>query len=289
MSPSHLTAARLRDLEARLTNRDLTILHRVAVLRFVSGAQLTRLYFTDSDSAAATARAARRALLRLTRLSALERLPRVVGGVRAGSAGFIYRLGVVGQRLAITRGWHSNRRTRRSATVPGTMFLHHCLEVAELHVRLIEAERSGRFELLELSAEPTCWRTYGGFGAGGFILKPDSYVRLGVGEFEDSYFIEVDRATEGSRAISRQLERYVAYATSGMEQATRGVFPKTLWLAPSPERVAVIAACIGRVRPESRELFAVALFADAVSVVSDTAGEISGDDTRQRPGSTVYL
>lgn len=260
----YATAALARDLAAQLTRRDLAILRSVLELRFVSGDQLARMHFAGSDP-----RAARRTFLRLARLDILERLPRVVGGVRAGSAGYVYRLGLAGQRLALQRGWIPERRRRRSR-VPGALFLSHALAVAELHSQLIEADRSGSLELLELSAEPACWRSYSGIGAQASTLKPDSYVRLGSGDFEDSYFIEVDMGSEGSRALLRQLRAYAAYFESGKEQAERGVFPKTLWLAPDEQRVTAIEDCVRLLPREDRELFQTTLFADAISVVSNT-------------------
>lgn len=266
MTARYLTTAAMRALTARVSDHDLTILEHVATLRFLSGDQLTRLCFADTDDPAVNGRAARRALLRLTRLGVLERLPRSIGGVRAGSAGFVYRLDNAGQRLAIAHGWQPNARRRRSL-VPGSLFLLHTLQVAELHTRLIESERSRRFELLELRAEPFCHRPYNGLGTQASVLKPDSFVRLGIGPYEDSFFIEVDRGTEGSRTIDRQLAVYLAYHASGHEQAKHGVFPKTLWLTTSQQRAAVIADCVQRLRPEQRELFQVALFEDALSVM----------------------
>ncbi|MGE5281085.1 MAG: replication-relaxation family protein [Chloroflexota bacterium] len=272
MSAHYATAAVMRQLHRRLTEHDYAILRSVSELRFVTGSQLTRMHFAGGFDALASARAARRALLRLTHLGCLERLPRQVGGARAGSAGFVYRLGLAGQRLAVERGWQPKRRTRRSQT-PGTSFLAHALQVAELHTLLTEADRSRRVELLELRAEPACWRSYGGVGAKSVVLKPDSYLRLGAGEYEDSYFIEVDMGTEGSRAIERQLQRYLDYAASGVEQAERGVFPKVLWLVPDGQREGVIGAAIGRLPGVVRELFQAALFADIMRVVSDTSNE----------------
>lgn len=266
MSGRYLTATVVRDLATKLTARDLAVLQKVSDLRFVSGSQLTRLCFMQSDDQAANARAARHALLRLTRLGVLARLPRQVGGVRAGSAGFVYYLGLAGQRLAVARGWQPERRGRRSL-MPGSLFLRHSLAIAELHTRLIEGDRSKRFELLELTAEPLCYRTYDGIGGQPVTLKPDSYVRLGLGPYEDSYFIEVDRGTEGSRALRGQLERYVAYFQSGAEQAKRGVFPRTLWLTMTAERVGVIEGCVARQPMDVQTLFAVAEFDQALHVM----------------------
>jgi hypothetical protein len=265
MSGRYLTAAALRELENRLTEHDLSVLQRVSDLRFVTGDQLTRLHFADTDDQATNGRAARRALLRLTRLGALKRLPRQVGGVRAGSAGFVYHLGLGGQRLAL--GWQPERRRRRSL-VPGTLFVRHSLQVSELHTRLVEADRSRRFELLELSGEPSCWRSWDGFVAQRQTLKPDSYARLGAGAYEYSYFIEIDRGTEGSRTIVRQMGVYIDYHASGIEQQSRGVFPLVLWLAPDSKRVAAIEDSVERLPRADRELFQVARFDQAIEAVA---------------------
>jgi Replication-relaxation len=256
MRRRYLTSDRLRELAAGLSERDLAVIRELAALRFLSGAQVTRLCF------AANVRAARRALLRLTRLGLLDRLPRQLGGVRAGSGGYIYQLAPAGQRLSIERGWLRPRRVR-PPLIPGRLFAAHALAVAELHIRLVEGERASQYELLERTAEPACWRS-----ADGALLKPDSYLRLGVGAFEDSYFVEVDLGSEGSAAIERQLERYLAYARSGREQAERGVFPKVLWLAPDAERTRALAEVIARFAPSEPELFAVARFDDALNVIS---------------------
>lgn len=267
MTRRYLTASRHRELAAQLVARDLDVLRYVSELRFVSGAQLTRLCFADSADAATNQRAARRALLRLVRLGLLERLPRQVGGVRAGSAGFVYALGLGGQRLAHERSWQPERRRRRSLA-PGTLFLRHALQIAELHTLLTESDRSRRIELLELVAEPSCWRSYDGLGGQRQTLKPDSYARLGVGAFEDSYFFEIDRGTEGSRAITRQLQLYAAYYASGQEQVARGVFPRVLWLTPDEPRVEMIAGCVQQLPIAQRKLSQIARFEQALDLLT---------------------
>jgi hypothetical protein len=253
----------MRELSGQLTERDFAVLKRVSALRFVTGSQLTRMHFTGSPSSAAQTRAARRALLRLVRLGCLERLPRQVGGARSGSAGFVYRLGQAGQRLAVERGWRPDGH-RRQSHVPGTLYLGHALQVAELHTLLVQADHSAKVELLALESEPACWRSYGQR----VTLKPDSYARLGAGDFEDSYFIEVDMGTEGSRTLERKLGEYLAYEASGREQAERGVFPKTLWLTPDAKRASAIEGCILRLPHSAHELFQVALFTNATQVIT---------------------
>jgi hypothetical protein len=144
----------------------------------------------------------------------------------------------------------------------------HTLHIAELHTRLIEGERSGRFELLTLDGEPSCHRIYDGLGGQRLYLKPDSYVRLGIGPYEDSYFIEVDRGTEGSRALCEQLQRYVIYYQTGREQRERGVFPKVLWTATTAERMQAIEDCVARLPMNARALFAATEFDQALSIIT---------------------
>lgn len=270
----YLTAQVMDDLASRLMPRDLAVLKSVSDLRFVTGLQLARMHFAGEGDGASRARAARRALLRLVRLDCLVRLPRVVGGVRAGSAGFTYCLGLAGQRLAMNFGWLRVGRGRRSRS-PGLAFLDHCLQVAELHTRLVEADRAHRLELLELSAEPACWRQLRRIGSRQ-ILKPDSFVRVGVGEWEFSYFIEVDRGTEGSRTIDRKLQDYLAYEASGAEQREYGVFPKVLWTVPDSARAGVIAVEIEQLAGRGRELFGVSLFDGVVNDLTQVATQEKG-------------
>jgi hypothetical protein len=266
MTARYMTTAAVQALEARLTERDIAVLKSVSGLRFMSGAQLARMYFDGADQ-----RTARGALLRLVRLDVLARLPRAVGGVRAGSGGFVYHLGLAGYRVAMERGWQPMRRRRRSL-VPGTLFLAHSLQVAELHTLLIEADRSGRLELLELAAEPACWQSYTGNRGQAATLKPDSFGRFGVGDFEDSYWFEVDMGTEGGGAIDRQLRRYLDYQASGLIQAERGVFPRVLWLTPSPERAEAIGECIERLPKTGHEPFTAAPFADLITTLTGPQG-----------------
>jgi Replication-relaxation len=262
----YLTRHASHRLAQQLSVRDWQVLRYVSALRFASGAQLARLCFVDGGQP--DTRAARRSLLRLVQLGILDRLPRAIGGVRAGSAGFVYRLGLGGHRLAAFKGWLPEHWRRRSQ-VPGLLFVRHTLAIAELHTRLIECERSGRVELLALDAEPLCHRYCNGLDGQRVILKPDSYARLGLGPYEDSYFIEVDRATRGSRALTDQLQRYVAYYRTGREQAARGVFPKTLWLTTDAERVRVIADCIASLPTDAQTLFQVTQFDQALAVMTD--------------------
>jgi hypothetical protein len=153
------------------------------------------------------------------------------------------------------------------------LFLAHRLEVAELHVRLVEAERAGKLELLELVAEPACHRTIVGLG-NQRLLKPDSFVRLGLGPWECSWFLEVDRGSEGSGTVQRKLKEYLHYEASGVEQQARGVFPKVLWTVPDEARGEVLRREIDQLSGTGRELFAVSLLQEAVEAVVSLNGDM---------------
>jgi hypothetical protein len=123
MTRRYLTNDRLRELAGSLSERDLALIREIAALRFLSGTQAARLCFTAQEPSARV-RAARRTLLRLTRFGLLDRLPRQLGGARAGSDGYVYQLDAAGQRLSIERGWLPKRRVRRPL-IPGHLFLRH--------------------------------------------------------------------------------------------------------------------------------------------------------------------
>ena len=90
----------------------------------------------------AGARICRRVLARLTDERLLARLQRRVGGVRAGSASFVYALGPIGRRLL---------DERHRYTEPSQLFLDHTLAVADAHIAIVQADRDGRLEDQELS------------------------------------------------------------------------------------------------------------------------------------------
>jgi hypothetical protein len=251
-----VTTARVQWLAAHLSDRERAVLGSLRRLQVATSAQLERLHFAD-----VTARQARAVLASLVERRLIARLPRQVGGVRAGSAGYIYVLDVAGQRLNPTGG----RRVQRPWPV-GTPFLAHTLAVSELYVRLMEAERQGQaaLRLGEFHTEPACWRSFAAPSAGRVTLKPDAEVTLGLGRFEDRWFIEVDRATESRSTLDRKLGCYLRYWQSGQEQARTGIFPKVLWIVPDSARVDLLVDGCGRLPVAAWPLFTVATEADAV-------------------------
>jgi hypothetical protein len=263
---SRITPARVAWVMERLGPRDLAIIQSLARVRVASAQQLQRLHFFSS-SPLSNARSARATLARLAQWRVLSRLERRVGGVRSGSASYVYALDGVGQRILDGARPIGGSRFRRPWT-PSVSFVDHTLAVTELYVRLVEAERDGLLQVLAFDAEPACWRSFNGSGGEVVMVKPDAYSVLGVGEFEEHAFIEVDRGTESSQALRVKFDRYRAYWVSGREQRTKDVFPRVVWLVPDSGRQRQLVDIAGRQPAEAWQLFKVGLFEDAVSALT---------------------
>lgn len=266
--PSHLSSPHGPALRCRLSDRDLSVLQTLGKVRLMTGAQIQRLQIAEG-SAATRSRRARALLQRLTDLKLVVRLGRRVGGVRAGSSGFIYGLSGRGQAMLGLDGPCGGRHRRVWEVSPS--FGDHVLCVSELYVSLVEAERAGALELLDFDAEPACWRRFPGSQGQAVTLKPDAFVNLGLGEYERSAFIEVDMGTESAPTITRKCAVYVEYWQAGVEQRERGVFPSVLWLASSQRGAERIAEVVNRLPDDARRLFEVTLQPDAVITLTTTA------------------
>ncbi len=270
-----LTLAELVALGAGLSDRERTAILSVAQLRLMTHAQLAALLSLDgtNGTAISAARAQRRILARLTEARILARLERRIGGVRAGSAGYVYYLGPAGQRLVAY--WQGRGLTRgRFRPEPGGRYVRHRLAVAELYVQARLANHAGQLDLLAFDIEPDCWRqSVDGFG-GALLLKPDAFARFGLGAYEDSFFIEVDLASESRRVIERKARAYFDYFQTGSEQAQRGVFPRVLWLTTTTTRRAVLIQVCTRLPADAWQLFTVALLDHALAVMT---GQLDDD------------
>jgi hypothetical protein len=140
--------------------------------------------------------------------------------------------------------------------------------VTEWYVRLAEAERTDGPKVLDFQGEPGSWRQFASYAGGQEVLKPDAFVSLVSGEWEDRWFLEIDRGTEHTPALRRQLDRFVRYWRTGREQATSEVFPQVLWIVPDGARQAVLVESIGRLPAEAWPLFRVATEDQALGVLT---------------------
>lgn len=231
-----------------------------------TGEQLTRAFWHTTDHASSPARAARRTLKRLADWRVLDRLPRRIGGIRAGSAGMIYTLGPAGVRLLAAREIHPRRLER-----PSDPYIEHTLAATEIVVRLQEAHRAGEIELIQIQSEPECWRSFTGFMGARLTLKPDLFVRIGAGDQEDRWMLEVDRDTATRRTLTGKLARYLNHYQSGAEQAKHDVYPRVLWLAPDQHRTEQIQSAIQNITSPARRIFTVCHYDQAVGLLGREA------------------
>ena len=254
---------RLRD---DLSGRDLAIVGQVAEFRLMSAGQIRAVHFalSEHDNELAAARACQRVLARLVRDRLLVRLERRVGGVRAGSASFVYGLAPVGQRVLALRG------PRRRYHEPTVRFLEHTLAITQLVVDMTTAARRGLLDIVGCQAEPRCHRQVPGSG-GRTLLRPDLFLVLGVGDFEHRWFVELDRGNESLPVLVRKCRLYETYYRTGREQAAHGVFPRVCWIVPDDRHRDRLRAAIDHDRRLTDRLFVVTT--SSRDLVTLTGGE----------------
>ena len=222
----------LAELERQMRAQDKEIVQLVGRFSLMSSGQIRRVCFQEIVNPRSRQRRANEALTRLTEQEVLARLVRRIGGQRSGSEGYSYRLGPYGQRLVQIWAGQTPERGRLRPE-PGERFVRHRLAVSELYVRLVEAARVDRgddLEVIAYEAEPDSWRPFDGYGATERMLKPDAFLRLGVGELEHWWFCELDLGTVSRRARESQAAAYRAYWRSG---AAGEVMPRVLWVTPN--------------------------------------------------------
>jgi hypothetical protein len=270
----NVTTSFINQLRPALSERDFAIIEQVGRFKLMTATQLERLFFhtyPDPDtgepvpySERSRSRGRQEVLRRLMHHRVLARVgERRLGGAVRGSASYVYMLDAAGQRIAAL----TSSQPRRPY-VPYRPNQEHYLAVAELYVRLVEAERAHELRLLRFDPEPYCWRTFEGQ-----MLKPDAFVKVGI-EREGrrrrgSFFIEVDRAGQWGTKISSKLPQYVAYWTC--EQACadgtgQSLFPQVLFLAPSEQRLRYLRGLVDGER-EHRLLFRVELIDNATKAM----------------------
>jgi hypothetical protein len=260
-----ISRRRLERIDADLSGRERAILNDLDRFRFLTSGQLQTLHFHDHATDEAAARIRRRVLARLASYRVIEHLERRVGGIRAGSASYVWRVGVVGDRLLRRRRGEDGRSRRRE---PSARYLDHCLTVVACHIELVVAARQGQLDLVTTETEPVCWRRFLGAGGVRETLKPDLYVVTATGDFEDHWFVEVDRGTESVPTVIKKCAQYERYRRSGREQAQAGVFPRVVWVLPDQSRLERLAVEMARTRNLDGDLFRITTLEDFAGLVA---------------------
>lgn len=288
-----MTRDNVADLLLSLSDRDRAVLESLRELRLLTTALLRRLHFIHQPESAeedgiegpdkghaaeaAAAVAAMRVLGRLEARGLVARLMRRIGGVRAGSSGIIWQLGATGERLL--RVIHGEPRRKRYVE-PSALFVDHTLAVAEAAVRLRELDRQGAVELVAVETEPSAWRSFLAPHGARSTLKPDLFAITASGEFEDHWFIEVDRATEHPSVVMRKAQVYERYAATGAHQAEHELFPAVVWVVPDAKRQRALEAALAAERGLTAERYRVVCEADFGALV---AGQVVVEAEQARP------
>lgn len=262
-TPARLGQAKLRALEGRLSERDLALLRTVSELRLATSPQLEALHFQEAATPLTAARKSRRTLQRLTEHGLLRRLERLIGGLHAGSAAYIYALTAAGQRLLAEPG----ARPRRHE--PSLPFVAHTLAIADLYVGLHRRAGDPGVEVLDLQTEPRCWRSWTGLSGERQLLRSDLYLGAVIGSDELRWFIELDLGSEHRPALIRKARTYQRYYDSGIEQTRDGIFPRVAWVVPDNRRARQLVQAIGSERDLTDELFAVMLADEAAERLTE--------------------
>jgi len=259
-----LSRASVFVVQQRLSERDRQVLDYVGRLRLLGARQIQTLVFPDAAHATpvTAARSCRRVLERLTEDGLLTRLQRRIGGIRAGSASYVYALTSLGQRVLDFDG------ARRRLSEPSAFFVDHTLAIADFLVRLVVAARAGEFVLNEWQAEPACWRDVSTLG-GRIVLRPDLFVVLLVGGYELRWFVEIDRSTEHLPTLLRKCRLYHTYYYNGAEQREHEVFPRVLWVALDQGRSDRLRDAIANDRRLSADIFRFTSESKAILAVED--------------------
>lgn len=267
-APERTGRKRLQRLVTNLSERDHAILSDLDRFRFLTTSHLQFLHFHDHQTEPAAARICRRTLARLAEHRLIRHLERRIGGLHAGSAGYVWRLGPVGDRLLRqARGDGGRARLKE----PSLRHLDHTLAAADCYRQLVALQRRGDAEFLQLEPEPDCWRRFLGVGGNHEILKPDLFAVTASGEYEDHWFIEIDRATESLPTIVRKCGQYERYRRSGQEQQDGGVFPRVVWLVPDAVRQERLQHGLRAARGLDHELFRVVVASELPALITGGA------------------
>lgn len=238
-SDRRISASELTRLRSVLSDRDWNVLRFLAQFRYASTAQIRRRYFVDHSSQDAATRATLRVLDRLLEHRLITRLERRVGGHPHGSAAYIWHLDAAGERLT-----RSKDAPRRRYADPAWPFLEHTLQITETALQLYELATSDNLEISRLEVEPDSWRSFLTPQGDTAILKPDLFATVSTPDYDDHWYIEIDRGTETQPVLLTKCRTYAAYRRTGRAQAEHSVFPRVLWVLPTQRRASRLQAAI---------------------------------------------
>ena len=91
---------------------------------------------------------------------------------------------------------------------------------------------------------------------------------IAISEVEAHAFIEIDRDTVHLPTVLNKCSTYLRYRQTGTEQASSGVFPAVLWIAPDQSRADKLRAAIRRDPELPDDLFTICETVDAIRALA---------------------
>ena len=235
-TPGRVGRRQLSQIADQLDTIDRQLLTLLATHHYATTGQLAQIVNTTGRWATlrSALRQTTRRLGRHRRLGLVEHLQRRIGGVRAGSTGYVWYLREPGWRLAAPQ-----QATRHRHSEPSRTFLAHTLAVTEARLVIERAAHAAGGHLSLLRTEPDCWRSWSGLGGARHWLRPDleAITTTKDGE-QDHWLLEVDLATENPARLLTKCHQYQAHLDTGAQQAQDGYYPQVVWLLNDPQRAA---------------------------------------------------
>lgn len=233
----------LQAITDQLDAADRELLALLAMHRFATTKQLAEITNFDNRyiSERSALRQTTRRLNRHRRLRLVDHLERRIGGIRAGSTGYIWHLTEPGHRmlriLHPPSGSDTDSMTRRRHTSPSYTFLTHTLAITETRLIIQHAIQAAGGSLTLVRTEPDCWRTWLDPGGGTRWLKPDlEVITRTAGGDEDHWLIEIDLGTENPARLIAKCRDYQAHFNTGIHQTRYGYYPQVVWVLNSIQR-----------------------------------------------------
>lgn len=259
------TGRRLRLSAASMTPTERALIDALTAIRVAMAGHIAQIVFGEHDVETAR-RLAHRHLQKLQKEGLIRRLENTSRSHRErGRPGSVYVLTSAGLTLvARLRGIGAEQRM---AWQPAPSRLDHWLDIADLYTALAVDARQGGPAIREFRAEGDAQRLYRDPAGRIQLIRPDVLVRLASGDLELSWFVEIDRGTEGQRVIADKCDAYRRYELSGTEQQQFGIFPGVVFIAPDDSRAALIAGTIAAQPDTARDLFRVTTKADALTAL----------------------
>lgn len=240
-----------------LTTTDRSLLTFLNQAKLATTRQLARLFYADSPSPETAIRRTNFTTQRLKQEGLIRHLDRRIGGVRKGSASYVWQITFKGLKILKAKDDSVTLRYKNQYE-PSQHHVEHTLAITEVFVETVEVTRNtNQIALERFSFEPASWRDYQKSFGLGVTIKPDAYLELVNGDYEDHYFLELDRSTESLSRVVNTCKKYIDYYRSGIEQRQQGIFPYVLWIVPDDKRKLAISKAIQKELFNFWELFTV--------------------------------